>query len=68
MNTPIPILRICANCVALDDGECMNSGARPNPNDSCSEFKSIEQDRKDDEAMAKFRKSLGLPPRNGGEL
>jgi len=55
--------RTCANCCAYESGECMNGLGDVNPGDVCSIHKSMDEDRREDEAIARFRASLGLPPR-----
>lgn len=61
MNSPGK--RCCANCCIYEGGECMN-GLGDMPADAvCSYHKTAEEDRKDDEAMARFRAAIGLPPR-----
>lgn len=62
--------RQCHNCCAFKDGECMNlvsfsfnGGPRevPTPTDTCPNHKTWDEDRRDDEAMARFRVAAGLP-------
>ena len=67
------IERTCANCCAYEEGECMNLvsfsfyGGQfqpPKPDDSCPNHKTLDEDRKEGEAISRFRSAIGLPPRN----
>jgi hypothetical protein len=66
--------RTCATCCAYDkdSNECMNlvsfifsdgSSKQPGLTDCCHEHKTWEEDRREDQAIARFRAKLGLPPR-----
>lgn len=55
--------RTCANCCAYEEGECMNGLGAVSPGDRCDSHKSIEEDRREDDAIKRFRKRLGLPDR-----
>lgn len=54
--------RTCSNCCAYEDGECMNLG-RTSPGDVCDQHRTVEEDRREDDAIARFRAAIGLPPR-----
>jgi len=54
--------RVCANCCAYDAGECMNGLGYINPGDRCSEHLTWAEDRREDEALNRFRALIGLPP------
>lgn len=55
--------RSCATCCAYECGECMNGLGAVTPGDVCDQHKSHEQEKRDDEAMTRFRAAAGLPPR-----
>lgn len=67
--------RNCATCCAFVDGsDCQNyvtwdhgngPGEVPRPNDCCPSHKTWDEDRAEDDAISRFRKALGLPPRKG---
>lgn len=64
--------RTCANCCAYENGECWNLVTfrhgdgpyeHPKPTDVCPDHKTWDEDRAEDDAISRFRTSLGLPPR-----
>lgn len=54
--------RACANCCAYYNDECMNGLGYTQPTDVCESHKTWAEDRAEDEAINRFRASLGLPP------
>ncbi|THJ52619.1 hypothetical protein E9536_20385 [Burkholderia sp. LS-044] len=54
--------RSCSTCSSYDDGECMNGIGNVTPNGVCNQHKTREEERKDGEALVRFRESIGLPP------
>lgn len=55
-------IRTCATCRSYDDGECWNGIGHVNSDDRCNQHMSHEEDRREDEALNRFRVSLGSPP------
>ena len=65
------LVRACSNCCAYENVACWNlvtfdhgngSGDAPRPDDCCPDHKTWEEDRREDEALDRFRAALGLSP------
>ncbi|WP_028310995.1 hypothetical protein [Derxia gummosa] len=56
--------RRCSNCQAFETeaSECLNGLGVMQPDGVCEQHRSIEESKADDEAMQRFRSSIGLPP------
>lgn len=55
--------RACSTCCSYENGECMNGIGNVTPDGVCNLHKTWGEDRRDDEALMRFRLSIGLPPR-----
>jgi hypothetical protein len=65
MNKVVPFKkpsRTCSNCCSYDQGECCNGIGIFDPEGCCDQHMTLEEDRKETEALNRFRASLGLPP------
>ncbi|HEX7906832.1 MAG TPA: hypothetical protein VF534_01900 [Paraburkholderia sp.] len=56
-------IRACSTCCAFEGGECMNGLGAVHPDDVCELHNSVDEDRREDEAMGRFRTAIGLPHR-----
>lgn len=60
------VRRTCSNCVAFDNGECLNGLGDVEPGDCCATHETVADYEADVAALQRFRVAIGLAPRPEG--